>query len=203
MKTVPRNTEKLGRFGYTTDGEHRPCKRCYPNSESGRVEEVIRFAIDHGSLGSILVATSQKGICAVLLGDEQNALVADLKDRFPKATLIESHIELQELTAKIVRLIEAPNSDFKLPLDLRGTKFRKSVWQAVCEIPTGSTLSYTEIAEKIGRPGAVRGVAQACGANALAVLIPCHRVLRRDGKLSGYRWGVERKRSLLQLELAG
>lgn len=162
----------------------------------------IRFAVGECSLGSILVAASEKGICAILLGDDPDALVRDLQDRFSKARLIGGDPTFEQWVAKVVGFVEAPRLGLDLPLDVRGTAFQRRVWRALCEIPIGSTASYAAIAAKIGAPEAVRAVAQACAANALAVAIPCHRVVRNDGALSGYRWGVERKRALLAREAA-
>ena len=160
----------------------------------------IRFAIGQCSLGAILVAASDKGVCAILLGDDPDHLARDLQDRFPKATLVGGDTEFERWVAKIVGFVEAPRLGLDLPLDVRGTAFQQRVWQALREIPAGSTASYSEIAARIGSPKAVRAVAQACAANALAVAIPCHRVVRNDQSLSGYRWGVERKRALLERE---
>jgi AraC family transcriptional regulator, regulatory protein of adaptative response / methylated-DNA-[protein]-cysteine methyltransferase len=166
----------------------------------GGTDTDIFFAIGECSLGSILVAQSEKGVCSILIGDDPQLLVRDLQDRFPKANLIGDESDYQELIAKVVGLIEKPGVGLDLPLDIRGTAFQQRVWKALQQIPPGSTATYTEIAAKIGMPKAVRAVAQACGANALAVAIPCHRVIRNDGSLSGYRWGVERKRVLLERE---
>jgi AraC family transcriptional regulator of adaptative response/methylated-DNA-[protein]-cysteine methyltransferase len=160
----------------------------------------IRFAVGECSLGSILVAQSGRGICAILLGDEPDSLVRELQDQFPKANLIGGDAGFERLVAKIVGFVEAPALGLDLPLDVRGTAFQQRVWQALRKIPAGSTASYTDIAKRIGSPNSVRAVAQACGANRLAVAIPCHRVVRSDGALSGYRWGVERKRALLEKE---
>lgn len=157
----------------------------------------IRFAVGQCSLGAILVAQSARGICAILLGDDPHQLVCDLQDQFRRANLIGADAEFEQLIAHVVGFIEAPAIGLDLPLDVRGTAFQERVWQALCEIPVGSTASYADIAQRIGSPKAVRAVAQACGANSLAVAIPCHRVVRSDGNLSGYRWGVERKRELL------
>jgi AraC family transcriptional regulator of adaptative response/methylated-DNA-[protein]-cysteine methyltransferase len=151
-------------------------------------------------LGSILVAKSERGICAILLGDDTDELARDLQDRFPRTHLIGGDAEFEQLVATVVGFIEAPSIGLNLPLDVRGTAFQQRVWQALREIPAGETTSYTAIANRIGAPNAVRAVAQACAANALAVAIPCHRVVRNDGGLSGYRWGVERKRALLEKE---
>ena len=160
----------------------------------------IRFAVGACSLGSILVAASAKGVCAILLGDDPDALARELQDRFPRAALVGGDAAFEQLVAQVVGLVEAPAIGVDLPLDVRGTVFQQRVWQALLRIPAGSTASYGEIAERIGAPKAVRAVAQACASNALAVAIPCHRVVRTDGGLSGYRWGVERKRTLLQRE---
>lgn len=162
--------------------------------------ETLRFAVGECSLGSILVASSAKGVSCILLGDDPDALAADLQDRFPKAELIGGDEGYEDLIAKVVGFVEAPGLGLDLPLDIRGTAFQQRVWQALREIPAGSTLSYSEVAAKIGSPNAVRAVAGACAANAIAVAIPCHRVVRNDGGLSGYRWGVERKRALLDRE---
>jgi AraC family transcriptional regulator, regulatory protein of adaptative response / methylated-DNA-[protein]-cysteine methyltransferase len=160
----------------------------------------IHFAIGQCSLGAILVACSAKGVCAILLGDDPEALAHDLQNRFPKADLIGGDAGFEALVAKVVGFVEAPRLGLGLPLDMRGTAFQQRVWQALREIPVGETASYAEVAERIGAPSAVRAVAQACGANKLAVAVPCHRVIRQDGGLSGYRWGVERKRALLAKE---
>jgi AraC family transcriptional regulator of adaptative response/methylated-DNA-[protein]-cysteine methyltransferase len=168
----------------------------------GGAGAAIRFAVAEGSLGSVLVAASDQGVCAISLGDDPDALVKELQDRFPKAELIGGDEDFERVVAQVIGFIEAPRTGLDLPLDVRGTAFQQKVWQALREIPAGSTASYAEIAERIGAPKAVRAVAQACAANALAVAIPCHRVLRRDGDLSGYRWGVQRKSALLEREAA-
>lgn len=160
----------------------------------------ITFAVGECSLGSILVARSNRGVCAIFIGDDPDRLARELQDRFPHARLVGSDPEFEQLVAQVVGFVEAPRLGLDLPLDVRGTAFQQRVWQAMREIPAGETLSYTELAERIGAPKAVRAVAAACAANLLAVAIPCHRVVRHDGALSGYRWGVERKRALLQRE---
>lgn len=160
----------------------------------------IRFAVGQCSLGAILVAQSARGICAILIGDDPDQLVRDLQDQFRKASLIGGDAQFEQLVAQVVGFIEAPAVGLNLPLDVRGTAFQERVWQALREIPVGATVSYAQIAERIGSPKAVRAVAQACGANHIAVAIPCHRVVRRDGDISGYRWGVDRKRELLKRE---
>ena len=166
----------------------------------GGADTEIRFAVGECSLGSILVARSDRGVCAILLGDDPDALARELQDRFPKARVIGGDTDFERLVATVVGFIEAPRIGLELPLDVRGTAFQQRVWQALRAIPPGRTLSYTEVAERVGAPKSVRAVAQACAANPLAVAIPCHRVVRRDGGLSGYRWGVERKRALLDRE---
>lgn len=163
----------------------------------------IRFAIGQCSLGAILVAQSARGVCAILLGDDPDVLARQLQDQFPHARLIGGDRKFERLVAKVVGVIEAPRLELKLPLDLRGTVFQQRVWRALGRIPAGKTATYAEIARRIGAPRAVRAVAQACAANRLAIAIPCHRVIRTDGALSGYRWGVERKRELLRRESLG
>jgi AraC family transcriptional regulator of adaptative response/methylated-DNA-[protein]-cysteine methyltransferase len=148
----------------------------------------------------VLVAQSERGICAILLGDDPDELVRNLQDRFPRATLVGGDAAFERLVAQVVGFIERPDKDLDLPLDVRGTAFQQRVWQALRTIPAGTTTTYTEIARRIRAPRSVRAVAQACGANPVAVAIPCHRVVRRDGGLSGYRWGIERKRALLDRE---
>src|SRR5215470_2955892 len=167
---------------------------------AGGANEEIRFAVGQTSLGAILVASSKKGVAAIFLGDDPEGLVRNLQDRFPRARLIGADGDYEALVARVVGFVEAPQVGLDLPLDVRGTAFQQRVWRALREIPPGSTASYAEIAARIGAPKAVRAVAQACGANALAVAIPCHRVVRQDGALSGYRFGVERKRALLARE---
>ena len=167
---------------------------------SGGKDARIRFAVGECSLGSILVAATEKGLCAVLLGDDPETLLRDLQDRFPKAELFGGDETFDAIVARVVGFVEAPGIGLGLPLDVRGTAFQQRVWRALREIPAGRTMSYTEIATRIGAPKATRAVARACASNMLAVAIPCHRVVRRDGSLSGYRWGVERKRELLGRE---
>jgi len=169
---------------------------------SGGAWTEIRFAVGECSLGSILVAKSDRGICAIFLGDDPDKLARELQDRFPEATLIGGDREFEQLVARVVGFVEAPARGLDLPLDVRGTAFQQRVWQALRKIPAGSTASYSDIAGLIGSKRSVRAVAQACGANPVAVAIPCHRVVRTDGSLSGYRWGVERKRALLEREAA-
>uniref|UniRef100_UPI00260620A7 methylated-DNA--[protein]-cysteine S-methyltransferase n=1 Tax=Asticcacaulis sp. TaxID=1872648 RepID=UPI00260620A7 len=166
----------------------------------GGVAEVIRFAVGQSRLGALLVARSEKGVCAVFLGDDPEALVRDLQDAFPKAELIGGDAAFEETMARVAGLIEAPQTALDLPLDIRGTLFQQKVWAALQALPAGTCVSYSELAERVGLPAAVRAVASACAANKIAVAIPCHRVVRTDGSLSGYRWGVERKAALLEAE---
>jgi AraC family transcriptional regulator, regulatory protein of adaptative response / methylated-DNA-[protein]-cysteine methyltransferase len=169
---------------------------------AGGTDEEIRFAVGQTSLGAILVASSQKGVAAILLGADAGELVRNLQDRFPKAHLIGADGDYEGLIAEVVGFVEAPGTGLNLPLDVRGTAFQQRVWQTLQEVPAGETVSYAEVARRIGSAKAVRAVASACAANRLAVAIPCHRVVRMDGSLSGYAWGVERKRVLLDRELS-
>ncbi len=198
-------TEAIYEAGYQSNG------RFYAESSQrlgmepktlrrGGAGESIRFAIGESSLGAILVASSEKGICAILIGDDPNALAADLQDRFPKADLIGGDQAYEKTVAAVIGHVEAPDLGWNLPLDIRGTAFQERVWRALQKIPAGSTATYSEVAAALGEPKAVRAVAGACAANKIAVAIPCHRVVRTDGSLSGYRWGVERKRALLDRE---
>jgi AraC family transcriptional regulator of adaptative response/methylated-DNA-[protein]-cysteine methyltransferase len=198
-------TQAIHEAGFNSSG------RFYANSDevlgmtpsdfrSGGANAEMRFAVGQCSLGAILVAASAKGISAILLGDDPEALVHELEDRFPKAMLIGGDRNFEDVMARIVGLIEAPETGLNLPLDVRGTAFQHRVWRALREIPAGTTATYSEIAERIGMPKAVRAVAAACAANKIAVAIPCHRVVRNDGSLSGYRWGVHRKRTLIERE---
>jgi AraC family transcriptional regulator of adaptative response/methylated-DNA-[protein]-cysteine methyltransferase len=160
----------------------------------------IRFAIGECSLGFVLVAISERGVCAIALADNPESLVRDVQARFPQAEPSGADPDVEQLIAKVVDFIEAPALALDLPLDVRGTAFQQRVWQALRDIPAGTTISYAEIARRIGAPKAVRAVAGACAANNLAVAIPCHRVVRTDGSLSGYRWGIEHKAELLRRE---
>jgi AraC family transcriptional regulator of adaptative response/methylated-DNA-[protein]-cysteine methyltransferase len=162
----------------------------------------VRFAIAQSSLGAILVAATDQGVCAIQMGDDPETLARELQDRFDQAELVGDDPAFDSLVARVVGLVEQPSRGADLPLDVRGTAFQQRVWQALREIPAGETASYAEIAARIGQPRAVRAVAQACASNTLAVAIPCHRVVRTDGALSGYRWGAERKRALLDREAA-
>jgi len=167
---------------------------------AGGADTNIRFAVGQCSLGSFLVAATEQGVCAILMGDDPQELTHDLERRFPRARLIGADAKFERLVAQVVGLLERPQTSTDVPLDIRGTAFQQRVWQALRDIPPGATATYSEIARVIGAPRAMRAVAQACAANALAVAIPCHRVVRTNGDLSGYRWGVERKRALLARE---
>lgn len=167
---------------------------------AGGADARIRFAVGDSSLGAILVARSERGVCAIFLGDDPDALVCALQDQFPRAELIGADRGFEALVAQVVGSVEAPGRGLDLPLDVRGTAFQQRVWQALREIPPGETASYSDVARRIGAPRAVRAVARACAGNRIAIAIPCHRVVRQDGSLSGYRWGVERKRALLEKE---
>ena len=169
---------------------------------AGGADARIEFALGQCSLGAILVARSQRGVCAISLGDNPDALLRELQDQFARAELVGGDADFERLVAQVVGLIEAPNLGIDLPLDVRGTAFQQRVWRALQQIPVGETASYAQVAQRIGAPKSVRAVAQACASNMLAVAIPCHRVVRSDGALSGYRWGVERKRALLLRERA-
>ena len=167
---------------------------------AGGAGVTVHFALAQSTLGAVLVARSERGLCAVDLGDDPEALVRGLRARFPHAQRLDGDPEFARLVAQVVRQIEAPGCDPELPLDLRGTLFQQRVWQALRAIPPGTTRRYTELARELGAPGAARAVARACAGNPLAVVIPCHRVVRGDGGLAGYRWGVERKRRLIEQE---
>jgi AraC family transcriptional regulator of adaptative response/methylated-DNA-[protein]-cysteine methyltransferase len=161
---------------------------------------IIRYGLGTCPLGTVLIAQSDKGICAILLGDQPQLLLEDLQQRNPKATLIAGDRHFQKVIDEVISVIKQPDLTLTLPLDIRGTLFQQQVWQALQQIPAGETRSYSAIAEAIGTPRAVRAVAGACAANAIAVIVPCHRVVRSDGNLSGYRWGIERKQKLLLQE---
>ncbi|WP_085317644.1 methylated-DNA--[protein]-cysteine S-methyltransferase [Derxia lacustris] len=200
-----RVTDALHAAGYGSSGRFYEAADAVLGMTPGRYRAggagtEIRFAVGQCSLGAILVAQTAVGLCAVLLGDDPDALLHELQRRFGAARLIGGDADFERTVATVIGFVEAPRLGLALPLDLRGTAFQQRVWQALRQIPPGSTASYAQIAERIGAPKAVRAVAGACAANPLAVAIPCHRVLRSDGGLSGYRWGVERKRALLERE---
>lgn len=198
-------TEAIYGAGYNSSGRfyeqaNRLLGMTPTDYRAGGADAQIRFAIGQCALGAILVAASARGVCAILLGDDPHALARDLQDRFPRADLVGGDADFEQVVAKVVGFVEAPRLGLDLPLDIRGTAFQQRVWQALLAIPPGSTVTYTDLAQRIGAPRAVRAVAGACAANVLAVAIPCHRVVRIGGDLSGYRWGVERKRALLDRE---
>jgi AraC family transcriptional regulator of adaptative response/methylated-DNA-[protein]-cysteine methyltransferase len=160
----------------------------------------IRFALGQCALGALLVAATDKGICEIALGNDPQVLLQDFQDRYARARLVGGDDEFERWVAAVVGFVENPGLGLALPLDVRGTAFQQRVWQALREVPVGATATYAEIARRIGAPGSARAVAQACGANPIALAIPCHRVIRTDGSPSGYRWGVDRKVRLLALE---
>lgn len=168
----------------------------------GGAHTTIRFAVGQCALGAILVAASDHGVCAILLGDDPDALIGDLQARFPRARLLGGDSDFERLVARVVGFVETPARGLDLPLDIRGTAFQQRVWQALQAMPAGQTITYAQLAQRIGAPRGARAVAAACAANALAVAIPCHRVVRSDGGLAGYRWGVARKKALLEREAA-
>lgn len=168
----------------------------------GAPGESIRYAFAESSLGHTIVGLTPRGVCLIAFDDDREALLADLRARFPRASLEPAHDEGAELVRRVIALVDDPKRGGALPLDVRGTAFQQLVWTALTRIEPGETVTYGELARRIGRPSAVRAVASACGANPLAVAVPCHRVIGADGTLTGYRWGVERKRALLDRERA-
>jgi AraC family transcriptional regulator, regulatory protein of adaptative response / methylated-DNA-[protein]-cysteine methyltransferase len=208
-KARPALRKNVGFHASCADAERagfRACKRCKPNGTAtvtpDPADTAIGYAVGACSLGAVMVAASRNGICAILLGDDATALLDDLRGRFPRVSISAGDNDLQRLLAQVVDFIEAPARGFELPLDIKGTSFQRRVWQALRGIPAGATASYADVAARIGSPKAVRAVAHACAVNSIAVAIPCHRVVRSDGALSGYRWGVTRKRTLLTREKA-
>jgi AraC family transcriptional regulator of adaptative response/methylated-DNA-[protein]-cysteine methyltransferase len=207
LKRAPNVTRAIMDAGYGSGGrfyaEASALLGMSPRQyRAGGAELELRYAISSCSLGQALIARSARGLCAILLGDDPKALLADLRARFPAARLTEADEKFARQVREVVRFIDEPRLGLKLPLDVRGTAFQQRVWEALRQVPAGSTASYADIARRIGAPNSVRAVAQACAANTLAVAIPCHRVVRSDGALSGYRWGVARKRTLLARESA-
>jgi O-6-methylguanine DNA methyltransferase len=172
----------------------------FARPRTGATADAIAFAVGTCALGELLVARSAAGVCAVLLGEEEDALEADLAARFPNARLVRNERLVADDLATLIHFVDHPDRGPDLPLDLRGTPFQRRVWEALRAIPAGRVLTYAELAGRIGEPRAVRAVAAACAANPVALAIPCHRVVRSDGSLAGYRWGVERKRALLRKE---
>jgi len=171
-------------------------------SASTAIHTTLQVAVVPSSLGRVLVARGAGGLSAVFLGDDDAAMRADLAARYPAARIVDGDAATQALAARVATAVERPGTALDEPLDLQGTAFQRRVWQALREIPAGRTTTYGELARRIGAPDAVRAVGTACGANPVSVLVPCHRVLRGDGALAGYRWGVERKRALLDRERA-
>jgi AraC family transcriptional regulator, regulatory protein of adaptative response / methylated-DNA-[protein]-cysteine methyltransferase len=167
---------------------------------SGGAGEQIRVAVAETSLGAVLVAATPRGVCAIELGDDPDELLAAFQQRLHAAELVAGDAAFDGLVATVVGLVEHPDRSVDLPLDVRGTAFQERVWQALRAVPPGRTTTYREVADAIGAPSSVRAVAGACAANHVAVAVPCHRVVRTDGGLSGYRWGVARKQALLERE---
>lgn len=205
LRRAERVTDAIYDAGFSSNGrfyETVPSRLGMTPSDfrAGGQGTEMRFAVGECWLGSVLVAATPKGVCAILLGDDPEALVRDLQDRFANARIIGADRAFEGWVAKVVGLIEAPDKGLDLPLDIHGTAFQQRVWQALRDIPPGTTASYSDIARRLGQPTASRAVAGACAANPLAVAIPCHRVVRVDGGLSGYRWGIERKRALIDRE---
>jgi AraC family transcriptional regulator, regulatory protein of adaptative response / methylated-DNA-[protein]-cysteine methyltransferase len=172
----------------------------YKNGGKGLV---LQFAVATCSLGPVLVAATERGICAIEFGEDRHALAERLRKSFPQAQLRAADAAFSSIIGEVIALIEAPDNECRLPLDIRGSAFQERVWSALRNIRPGTTASYSEIARRIGRPAAARAVANACAANPLAVAVPCHRVVRSDGRISGYKWGVERKHALLAREKNG
>ncbi len=198
-------TETLYESGYGSSGRfyaitNKSLGMTPSHFKDGGSKETLHFAVGDTSLGAIVVASSAKGIAAILMGDDAEALLRDLQDRFPKAILVGGNADYERTIAQVVGLIEAPNLTTNLPLDIRGTVFQRRVWHALQSVLAGETISYDEIARRVGHPRAIGAVASACASNPLAVAIPCHRVVRHDGTFFGYTWGLERKSALLGRE---
>lgn len=200
-----RVTDALYAAGYNSSGRFYAASRqalgmTPARFRAGGAAETISFAVGTCALGALLVAQSQRGVCAIFLGDDAEALVRQLQDEFPRARLQPGTAGFARLVTAAAALAEQPARDFGLPLDLRGTAFQARVWRALRGIPAGATLSYAALARRLGQPRSARAVAAACAANRLAMAVPCHRIVRRDGTSGGYRWGVERKQALLRRE---
>lgn len=205
LKSGASVTEAVYEAGFVSsgrfyDGAQRSLGMTPRTFRAGGAGLQIRYASARTSLGLVLAAATDTGVCAIFLGDSEAALVRNLSERFPKAELVAAKRSFGKLLGDVVAAIEMPARAAALPLDIRGTAFQQRVWAALRDIPAGETATYAEIARRIGRPKAVRAVGAACGANPIAVVVPCHRVVGQDGKLTGYRWGVERKRALLERE---
>lgn len=190
----------LTRAGAPECGTGEPSGTVPMHQRRGCKPEAIRFAVGRSSMGAVLVGSSHAGVVAILIGDDQDALICDLQKRFPRARLVADDLAGKAVVAAAVGAVETPRSAFDLPLDIRGSHFQLRVWQALRSIPAGRTISYAALAASVGAPSATRAVAGACAANKVAVVIPCHRVVRSDGSHSGYAWGIDRKRTLLQRE---
>ena len=200
-------TEAIYEAGYSSSGRFYESSTerlgMTPTELRARGDGVdIRYAFGSSSLGSVLVAATDRGICAIMLGDERDALADDLARRFPRAQRRDDDDRFADLVARVVALVEDPGRGADLPLDIRGTAFQERVWRALSKIPAGTTVSYAELARSLGAPKSTRAVAAACAKNPVAVAIPCHRVVGSDGSLTGYRWGTDRKRALLDRERA-
>jgi O-6-methylguanine DNA methyltransferase len=182
-----------------TDTSSRPVQ--VARSKSAAICNEIAFSVGESALGKVLVARSAAGVCAILIGSDTDQLTSDLAKRFPDSRLVADEQQLRDDLSKVMRFIDKPSEGLDLPLDMRhGTPFQRRVWDALLAIPCGSRVTYAALAHRIGMPNAARAVANACAANAIALGIPCHRVVRSDGTFSGYRWGVERKRALINRE---
>lgn len=205
LRQAPSITAALYDAGYNSNGRFYATSKATLGMQPmqyrrGGVNATIRFAVGTCSLGAILVASTDEGVCAILIDDDPQVLVRQLQDQFPRATLIGADRAFEKTIATVIAFVDAPGLGLDLPLDVRGTAFQQRVWQALRQVPAGSTATYSAIARALGQPKAARAVALACAANPIAVAIPCHRVVRQDGDVSGYRWGIERKRALLQRE---
>ena len=205
LHTSKSTTEAMMKSGYQTAStfysEFRHFSSLPPGSHrAGGPDEVLAVAAVAASIGVLVVAASSRGVCWISLGDHAQNQVEELQQHFSKARFCEPDEEFNQWVQQVVAFVDQPSQALDLPLDIRGTIFQRQVWHALREVPPGTTLDYQSLAERIGKPGGARAVAQACAANVLAVAIPCHRIVRRDGSLSGYRWGVDRKATLLQRE---
>jgi AraC family transcriptional regulator, regulatory protein of adaptative response / methylated-DNA-[protein]-cysteine methyltransferase len=186
----------LSTENYSTPADATPASRKQPRSA---VTEV-HFAAGHGPLGSVLVARTEEGVCAILLGDHPRELALDLQARMPEARLTGADALCDDYVSRVIEFIEAPRNGLDLPLDMQGTPFQKRVWKLLQSIPAGVTVTYSELAQRLDAPDSARAVARACSTNPLALAIPCHRVVGKNGFRTGYRWGVDRKRALLEKE---
>ena len=167
------------------------------------MDRQILFSTGECIFGAVLVARSDRGVCAILLGDDPRALERDLRQRFPEHEVCDAYVGLEPLVSEVVRFLAAPHTRLELALDLRGSALEQRVWNALREIPPGATESYSGVARRLGVETTAKEVGKACAANPLAAAVPCHRVVRKDGSLGGYRWGLRRKRALLERERAG